>query len=251
MSGGELFEKVSDDTNRMSEQEAINYMRQVCEGLQHMHENNIVHLDLKPENIMFTTKKSNDVKLIDFGLAAKVNPRDIIKISTGTPEFAAPEIVDQEPIGFYTDMWAAGVLSYVLLSGLSPFGADSDVETLRNVKACHWDFEPEAFKDISDEGKDFIKRLLCRQPEARMTVHECLEHPWLRGDIKATDRLDQRIPSTRYTKIRDQIRKKYDAWPEPNPALGRIANYSSLRKHRPVEYHIKDVSFGKRMRLIN
>src|SRR6185503_2812387 len=112
-------------------------------------------------NIMFTTKKSNDVKLIDFGLAAKLNPRDMIKISTGTPEFAAPEIVDQEPIGFYTDMWAAGVLSYVLLSGLSPFGGDSDAETLRNVKACRWDFDPESFNGISDEAKDFIKRLLC------------------------------------------------------------------------------------------
>lgn len=63
---------------------------------------------------MFTTKKSNDVKLIDFGLATKVNPRDDVKVNTGTADFAAPEIANQEPVGFFTDMWATGVLSYIL-----------------------------------------------------------------------------------------------------------------------------------------
>lgn len=63
---------------------------------------------------MFTSRKSNDVKIIDFGLASKLNPKDVIKVTTGTAEFAAPEIVNQDPIGFYTDMWALGVLSYVL-----------------------------------------------------------------------------------------------------------------------------------------
>lgn len=80
-----------------------------------MHEKNIIHLDIKPENIMCQTRTSTNVKLIDFGLATKLDPNEVVKISTGTAEFAAPEIVEREPVGFYTDMWAVGVLSYVLL----------------------------------------------------------------------------------------------------------------------------------------
>jgi serine/threonine protein kinase len=70
--------------------------------------------DIKPENIMCQTRNSTNVKLIDFGLATKLDPNEVVKISTGTAEFAAPEIVEREPVGFYTDMWAVGVLAYVL-----------------------------------------------------------------------------------------------------------------------------------------
>ncbi|KRY50894.1 Twitchin [Trichinella britovi] len=245
LSGGELFEKVSDEENRMTEDEAIGYMRQVCEGLAHMHERNIVHLDIKPENVMFCSKNSNVLKLIDFGLAAKLNPSDIVKVTTGTAEFAAPEIVDMEPIGFYTDMWAVGVLAYVLLSGLSPFGGETDVETLKNVKNCDWDFDSDAFKTVSDEAKDFIKKLLVRDPNCRLTVQQCLEHPWLKKQLEKSDFVKDRIPSDRYVKYRDSIRQKYVDWPEPNPPLGRIAQYSSLKKLQPKKYNIKDTFFDR------
>ncbi|CAB4063293.1 unnamed protein product [Lepeophtheirus salmonis] len=145
LSGGELFEKITSEGYTMSEAEVINYMRQICEGVKFMHERNIIHLDIKPENVMCQTSKSTNVKLIDFGLATKLDPNELVKISTGTAEFAAPEIVEREPVGFYTDMWSIGVLSYVLLSGLSPFAGSSDIETLRNVKACDWEFDEEAF----------------------------------------------------------------------------------------------------------
>lgn len=142
----------------------MNYIRQICEGLRYMHENNIVHLDIKPENVMFSSKRSNDIKLIDFGLATTLNPKESVKVTTGTAEFAAPEIVKQDCVGFYTDMWAVGVLSYVLLSGLSPFGGETDQETLKNVVAADWNFDAEGFRSVSDEAKDFIKRLLIREP---------------------------------------------------------------------------------------
>ena len=114
---------------------------------------------------MCQTRTSTNVKLIDFGLATKLDPNEVVKISTGTAEFAAPEIVEREPVGFYTDMWAVGVLAYVLLSGLSPFAGDNDVETLKHVKACDWDFDTEAFTNVSNEAKDFIKRLLMKNKE--------------------------------------------------------------------------------------
>ena len=98
----------------MTEEEAKKYMRQICQGLKHMHINNYVHLDLKPENIIFETKNSPNIKLIDFGLAAKLDPDSVVKVSSATIEFSAPEIIEHDSVGFSTDMWAVGVLTYVL-----------------------------------------------------------------------------------------------------------------------------------------
>lgn len=83
MSGGELFEKLSDDRCRMTEEEASRYIKQVCAALRHMHRMNYVHLDLKPENIMFKARESESLKLIDFGLAAKLDPSNPVKVTTG------------------------------------------------------------------------------------------------------------------------------------------------------------------------
>jgi serine/threonine protein kinase len=243
LSGGELFDQVADEDYKMTEAEVIHYMRQVCEGLQHMHEQNIVHLDIKPENVMCVTKKSRDVKLIDFGLSAKLDPEQIVKVSTATAEFAAPEVADHEPVGFYTDMWAVGVLGYILLSGLSPFAGGDDQDTLENVRKCDWKFDDDAFKGISEHAKDFIKKLLVKVPQRRLTIHEALEHPWLANDHPE---LTHRIPSSRYSRIRNKIKEKYSDWPAPMPAIGRIANYSSLRKHRPRENQIYDSYFDRR-----
>ncbi|KAK7065507.1 Immunoglobulin like [Halocaridina rubra] len=243
LSGGELFERITAEGYVMSEAEVINYMRQICEGVKHMHEKNIIHLDVKPENIMCQTKNSTNVKLIDFGLATKLDPNEVVKISTGTAEFAAPEIVEREPVGFYTDMWAVGVLAYVLLSGLSPFAGENDIETLKNVKACDWDFDEEAFKNVSNEAKDFIRRLLIKNKEKRMTAHECLRHAWLRGDY--SPRLEP-IDMMRYIPIRDKIRAKYKEWEKFLLPIGRLAEYSSLRKLHLEKYRIHDTQFDRR-----
>lgn len=243
LSGGELFERITDERYVMSEAEVINYMRQICEGVKHMHERNIIHLDLKPENVMCERKTTTNVKLIDFGLATKLDPNDVVKVTTGTAEFAAPEIVEREPVGFYTDMWALGVLSYVLLSGLSPFAGDNDVDTLKNVKACDWTFDEEAFRDISEDGKDFIRRLLVKNKEKRMTAHECLLHSWLTGDHSS---LTNEIARARFIKIRDQIRKKYENWGKSILPLGHLSEYSSLRKLLIAKYKILDTTFDRR-----
>ena len=89
--------------------------------------------------------------------------------------FQNTEIVEREPVGFFTDMWSVGVLAYVLLSGLSPFAGANDIETLKNVKACNWEFDEEAFTNVSEEGKDFIRKLLIKQKEKRLNAHECLQ----------------------------------------------------------------------------
>ncbi|KXJ80778.1 hypothetical protein RP20_CCG023458 [Aedes albopictus] len=243
LSGGELFERITTEGYRMCEQEIIEYMKQICEAVKYMHEKNIIHLDIKPENVMCQTRNSNQVKLIDFGLATRLNPNEMVKISTGTAEFAAPEIVEREPVGFYTDMWAVGVLAYVLISGLSPFAGETDIDTLKNIKQGTWEFDEVAFKDVSEECKDFIRRLLIKNTEKRMTAHECLMHPWLSDSYNSSTSL---ISIERYKTIRDHIRRKYDDWASFVLPLGRLSEYSALRKLLVTKYKIHETSFDRR-----
>jgi serine/threonine protein kinase len=192
---------------------------------------------------MCQTSKSTNVKIIDFGLATKLDPNELVKISTGTAEFAAPEIVEREPVGFYTDMWSVGVLSYVLLSGLSPFAGANDIETLKNVKNCDWEFDELAFRNVSEEGKDFIRRLLIKHKEKRMTAHECLQHAWLTGDHSHKT---LEIARQRFFEMRDKIRKKYANWNDFKLPLGRLSEYSSLRKLQMEKYRLEEVVMDRK-----
>lgn len=244
LSGGELFDRITSEGYIMSESEVINYIRQVCDAVRYMHEKNIIHLDIKPENIMLTTSRSTDVKVIDFGLATKLNPNDEVKISTGTAEFAAPEIVERDSVGFYTDMWSVGVLAYVLLSGLSPFAGETDVETLKNVKACDWDFDEEAFRNVSDEAKDFIRRLLIKNKDKRMTAHECLEHVWLTGSgLGGSQPFDREAFNARMQRLYSRLRKEgIMKEAQYRIFLGSLASRSRLRITRQGV----DLSFDRR-----
>lgn len=98
----------------MTERACAVFVRQICEAMEFIHRNSILHLDLKPENIMCLTREGNRIKLIDFGLARKFDPEKKMQILFGTPEFVAPEVVNFDPICFSTDMWSVGVISYVL-----------------------------------------------------------------------------------------------------------------------------------------
>jgi len=192
---------------------------------------------------MCQTSKSTNIKIIDFGLATKLDPNELVKISTGTAEFAAPEIVEREPVGFFTDMWSVGVLAYVLLSGLSPFAGANDIETLKNVKACSWEFDEEAFTNVSEEGKDFIRKLLIKQKEKRLTAHECLRHAWLTGDHSHKT---LEIARNRFFAIREKIRQKYANWNEFVLPLGRLSEFSSLRKLQMEKYRMQEVLIDRK-----
>ncbi|XP_011694103.1 PREDICTED: probable serine/threonine-protein kinase DDB_G0278901 [Wasmannia auropunctata] len=177
--GGELFERVIDDDFVLTERSCAVFMRQICEGIEFMHSQKILHLDLKPENILCLTKEGNRVKIIDFGLAREYDPSKKLQVLFGTPEFVAPEVVNFDQIGFGTDIWSIGVICYVLLSGLSPFMGDTDIETMANVTIAKYDFDHEAFAEISEDAKDFIRCLLVKDREKRMTAAQCREHRWL------------------------------------------------------------------------
>ncbi|XP_022257870.1 myosin light chain kinase, smooth muscle-like, partial [Limulus polyphemus] len=161
--GGELFERVIDDDFVLTEKACSIFMKQICEGVDYMHSQNILHLDMKPENVLCVSKTGNRIKLIDFGFARKYEPNKKMQVLFGTPEFVAPEVVNFERISYGTDMWSVGVICYVLLSGLSPFMGDSDLETMANVTKAAYDFDDESFDQISDEAKDFIAKLLLKE----------------------------------------------------------------------------------------
>ncbi|KAF5307308.1 hypothetical protein FQR65_LT07024 [Abscondita terminalis] len=177
--GGELFERVIDDDFVLTEKSCAVFMRQICEGVAFIHKQRILHLDMKPENILCLTKTGNRIKIIDFGLARKYDPNKKLQVLFGTPEFVAPEVVNFDDIGYGTDMWSVGVICYVLLSGLSPFMGHTDVETMANVTIGKYDFDDEAFREISENAKDFIAKLLIKDINLRMSAEDCLNHTWL------------------------------------------------------------------------
>ncbi|XP_059709704.1 myosin light chain kinase family member 4 isoform X2 [Haemorhous mexicanus] len=177
--GGELFDRIIDENYNLTEMDTISFIKQICKGIQYMHQMYILHLDLKPENILCVNREANQIKIIDFGLARRYKPREKLRVNFGTPEFLAPEVVNYEFVSFPTDMWSLGVIAYMLLTGLSPFLGDDDNETLNNILACNWDFEDEEFRDVSDEAKDFISKLLIKEKCWRLSATAALKHPWL------------------------------------------------------------------------
>lgn len=183
--GGELFERIVDDDFDLTEKKAAIFMRQICEGVEYMHSLNIVHLDMKPENILCISRTGNRIKLIDFGLARQLLPNEALRVMFGTPDFAAPEVLCYDTVSLATDMWSVGVICYVLLSGLSPFMGNNDMETMANVTRATYDFDEAAFDPISELAKDFIAKLLVKDQSNRLKPNECLRHPWLaRGGLQ-------------------------------------------------------------------
>ncbi|XP_072224235.1 myosin light chain kinase, smooth muscle isoform X2 [Leuresthes tenuis] len=179
IAGGELFERIVDDNFEHTEPASAQYMQQILEGIAFMHQQNIVHLDLKPENIVCVDTTGTSVKIIDFGLASKLDNRTPLKVMHGTPEFVAPEVISYEPVCLSTDMWSVGVICYILLSGESPFQGTSDAETLTLVTAAEWEFDEESFEEITEEAKNFISSLLNKDCRRRMSCQEALGHPWM------------------------------------------------------------------------
>ncbi|XP_076186560.1 myosin light chain kinase family member 4 isoform X2 [Aptenodytes patagonicus] len=189
--GGELFDRIIDENCNLTEMDTILFIKQICEGIQYMHQMYILHLDLKPENILCVNRRANQIKIIDFGLARRYKPREKLRVNFGTPEFLAPEVVNYEFVSFPTDMWSVGVIAYMLLSGLSPFLGDDDNETLNNILSCSWDFEDEEFRGVSDQAKDFISKLLIKEKCWRISATAALKHPWL-SDHKLHCRLQKK-----------------------------------------------------------
>lgn len=179
--GGEIFDQcVADREEAFTEKDVQRLMRQILEGVRFLHAHDVVHLDLKPQNILLTSESPlGDIKIVDFGLSRIMKKSEELREIMGTPEYVAPEILSYDPISMATDMWSIGVLTYVMLTGVSPFLGDSKQETFLNISRMNLNYSEEEFDVVSESAVDFIKALLVKEPEDRATAEECLKHPWL------------------------------------------------------------------------
>ncbi|XP_073943567.1 death-associated protein kinase related-like, partial [Choristoneura fumiferana] len=178
--GGEL-QRLLDEEERLSEGAARRALRHVLEGLAHLHARRIAHLDLKPQNLLLTAE-GEELLICDFGISRAIQPGAHVREILGTRDYVAPEILSYEPLSLAADMWSVGVLAYVLVSGYSPFAGDTKQETYLNIAQCQLSFPGDLFRGVSARAQQFIRDTLVVDPKGRLTVEECLEHPWLKDD---------------------------------------------------------------------
>ena len=182
-SGGELFDKIIENTNSngcFSETRAAVIIKSLLDAVKYLHECDIVHRDIKPENILFeSNQEESAVKLIDFGLSRIHRQGDApMSNAVGTAYYMSPELLK----GRYdrsTDIWSIGITAYILLCGYPPFNGGSDPQIHDAIRRGHFHFSGPGWNGVSEEAKDFIKRLLRRDPRKRLTAEEALEHPWI------------------------------------------------------------------------
>nr|XP_007970007.2 serine/threonine-protein kinase DCLK3 [Chlorocebus sabaeus] len=197
--GGDLFDAIIESV-KFPEPDAALMIMDLCKALVHMHDKSIVHRDLKPENLLVQRNedKSTTLKLADFGLAKHV-VRPIFTVC-GTPTYVAPEILSEKGYGLEVDMWAAGVILYILLCGFPPFRSpERDQDELFNIiQLGHFEFLPPYWDNISDAAKDLVSRLLVVDPKKRYTAHQVLQHPWIEtaGKTNTVKRQKQVSPSS-------------------------------------------------------
>merc|ERR1712158_81458 len=161
----------------ITEIEIARIVQQILEGIEYMHSKSIGHLSLTPCDVLFTRPGGQEIKITDFSLSRRIV--GIVKMDHGQPEFVAPEIVNGEGATFASDMWATGIIAYLLLSGVSPFRGQNDRETLQRIQIGDIDFDFELWQNISREAKHFVANLLVYKPEERMSVRQARAHPWL------------------------------------------------------------------------
>lgn len=183
MQGGELFDIIAEQ-GHLSERNASQVIRDIIVAVRYLHANGVVHCDIKPENILCKTKTwPLEVKVCDFGLASIVETADVPNASmtamSGTPGYVAPEVIRRKQYGPPVDMWAVGVILYILLSGRMPFYGRSDVETLRRTALGQYSFPEREWRNISDDAKSLVRSLLQLNPEKRLTAEAALHHRWL------------------------------------------------------------------------
>ncbi|XP_061708256.1 obscurin isoform X3 [Cydia pomonella] len=203
--GGELVRDRLLRSTGYTESDIAGYIRQLLRGLKYMHDNSIAHLGLTIGELLLSHVGSDQLKICDFGLSRKIMFNKLASLDYGFPEYVAPEVASGEGVSYNADMWSVGIITYILLSGHSPFRGINDRETLIRIRDGKWDWHDEEWwSRLSLECRDFISKLLVYRWEDRMDVNAALNHPWLTGA--------DRIRSDEYIISTDRLRNYYNLY---------------------------------------
>ncbi|KAL8162060.1 hypothetical protein V2J09_013549 [Rumex salicifolius] len=193
--GGELFDRII-QRGHYTERQAAELARTIVGVVEACHSLGVMHRDLKPENFLFVDNEENSLlKTIDFGLSIFFKPGEKFTDVVGSPYYVAPEVL-RKRYGQEADVWSAGVIIYILLSGVPPFWGDNEQGIFEQVLHGDLDFETDPWPQISEDAKDLVRKMLVRDPKKRLTAHEVLCHPWVQVDGVAPDKpLDSAVLS--------------------------------------------------------
>ncbi|WFC98612.1 CCR4-NOT core subunit cdc39 [Malassezia yamatoensis] len=238
--GGELFDRIC-ERGSYYEKDAAHIIRTVLEAVEYLHEQGIVHRDLKPENLLFRDRSEHsDLLIADFGLSRMVDDEKMAVLSTtcGTPGYMAPEIFKKTGHGKPVDMWAIGVIAYFLLCGYTPFDRNSSAEEMQAIVNADYKFEPEIYwRDVSEDARDFIRRLLTTDQNARLTASQALGHPWIQS-ASHVEKADQKD-------LLPEIKSAFNAKRTFRKAVNGIRLVNRLRtetqEHQLARAHLEQI----------
>ncbi|CAB1429017.1 unnamed protein product [Pleuronectes platessa] len=266
VTGGELFEDIV-AREYYSEADASHCIQQILESVNHCHVNGIVHRDLKPENLLLASKlKGAAVKLADFGLAIEVQGEQQAWFGfAGTPGYLSPEVLRKDPYGKPVDMWACGVILYILLVGYPPFWDEDQHRLYQQIKAGAYDFPSPEWDTVTPEAKDLINKMLTINPAKRVTATDALKHPWIcqrstvasmmhrQETVECLKKFNARrklkgailttMLATRNFSAKSLLNKKTDGVKESSESANTTIEDEDVRAHspssRPPIYHLK------------
>uniref|UniRef100_H3B3H9 Kalirin RhoGEF kinase n=1 Tax=Latimeria chalumnae TaxID=7897 RepID=H3B3H9_LATCH len=215
---GRLLDYLMNHDELMEEKVAF-YVRDILEALQYLHNCRVAHLDIKPENVLVNFRVPVPrVKLIDLGEAVQITVNCYVHQLLGNPEFAAPEVIQGSPVSLGTDIWSTGILTYVMLSGVSPFLDESFEETCMNICGLDFSFPDEYFCGVSHAARDFVRVVLQGDFRRRPTAATCLQHPWLQPHNGGYSKIP--LDTSRLASFIERRKHQNDARP--------ITNFKSL-----------------------
>lgn len=210
VTGGELFDQIL-EKGSYTENEARKIARDMLRGISYLHSLGIVHRDLKPENLLFSDKTPKaTLKVTDFGLSKiMVNQSTLLQTQCGTPAYVAPEVLVGDGYGPEVDLWACGVIIFIILSGTTPFHADNNPELFEQIMNGDYSFHPSTWEGVSEKAKDLVRKCLTVDPQKRITAKDALKHTWFSEDLRGRmTRLDTKERLTQWNLKRKEDNEK-------------------------------------------